>query len=376
MKISHASAPSAAASATAVVSEPPRPSVVTSCVAVETPWKPATSTILSAASAAWIRSARTSTIFALVCDPSVTMPACEPVSETASWPRSWIAIAQSAFEIRSPVEMSMSYSRGCGRGETSCASRISSSVVSPIAESTATTFAPDSRAAASRCATRFSLSVSPTDEPPNFITISPGVRVGLPTAGIASKSVVSICDSVGAVRNRLGSLRAWVIVVFGAIGIFLVPWAIWLGATLRPDHTTDRWDVVWTGFDVGLALAFALTALAAWRRSPWVGALAATTGTLLLVDAWFDIVLESHGKDIRTAIMRGRARRAPGCRRSATGSPIARRGSSPGVDVARADALHLAAAGERPAEGDLVGVLEVAADREPAREARDPNPIA
>ena len=31
---------------------------------------------------------------------------------------------------------------------------------------------------------------------------------------------------------------------------------------------TDRWDVIWTGFDVGLALAFSLTALAAWRRSP------------------------------------------------------------------------------------------------------------
>jgi hypothetical protein len=45
VKISHASAPSAAARATAVVSEPPRPSVVTSWVDVETPWKPATSTI-------------------------------------------------------------------------------------------------------------------------------------------------------------------------------------------------------------------------------------------------------------------------------------------------------------------------------------------
>ena len=75
-----------------------------------------------------MRAARTSTIFAFPCEVSVTIPACEPVSEIASWPRSWIAIAQSAFEIRSPTETSMSYSRGCGFGETSCASRISSSV--------------------------------------------------------------------------------------------------------------------------------------------------------------------------------------------------------------------------------------------------------
>ena len=67
------------------------------------------------------------------------MPACEPVSETASWPRSRIAIAQSAFEMRSPTETSMSYSRGCGCAEISCASAIRSSVVSPIAERTPTT---------------------------------------------------------------------------------------------------------------------------------------------------------------------------------------------------------------------------------------------
>ena len=89
--------------------------------------------------------------------------------------------------MRSPVETSMSYSRGCGAGETSCASRISSSVVWPIAERTATTFAPSSCAATSRSATRFSLSVSPTEVPPNFITTSPGVRPRSWTLGTASK---------------------------------------------------------------------------------------------------------------------------------------------------------------------------------------------
>src|ERR671934_114245 len=56
--MSHDSAPRAAASATAVVSEPPRPSVVMS-YSVETPWKPATSTIWPRSSASWMRRART-----------------------------------------------------------------------------------------------------------------------------------------------------------------------------------------------------------------------------------------------------------------------------------------------------------------------------
>ena len=165
--------------------------------------------------------------------------------------------------------------------------------------------------------------------------------------------------------------------MFGAIGIFLVPWAIWLGATLRPDHTTDRWDVVWTGFDVGLALAFALTALAAWRRSPWVGSLAATTGTLLVVDAWFDIVLESHEKDIRAAIMRAVLAELPVAGLCYWIAYRTERFLAQALTAARAaDGLHLAATRERPAEGDLVGVLEIAPNGEPAREARDPNATA
>ena len=75
----------------------------------------------------------------MVCDVSVTMPACEPVSEIARCPRSLMAIAHSAQEIRSPVERSMSSSRGSGVLETSSAEAISSSVVLPRAESTATT---------------------------------------------------------------------------------------------------------------------------------------------------------------------------------------------------------------------------------------------
>ena len=92
-----------------------------------------------------MRSARTSRMRALVCEVSVTIPACEPVSEIAWWPRSLIAIAHSAHEIRSPVESSMSISRGSGVGETSSAIAISSSVVLPRAESTATTRWPASR---------------------------------------------------------------------------------------------------------------------------------------------------------------------------------------------------------------------------------------
>ena len=107
---------------------------------------------------------------ALVCEVSVTMPACEPVNEIASRPRSLMTMAASAQEIRSPVDSSMSISRGCGRGETSCAIATSSSVVLPRAESTATTRFPSSAACTIRPAARLMRLASATDVPPNFMT--------------------------------------------------------------------------------------------------------------------------------------------------------------------------------------------------------------
>src|SRR5947207_1914774 len=120
---------------------------------------------------------------------SVTLPACEPVSEIASAPRSWIAIAASAHEIRSPTEISMSSSRGFGCGETSYARRTRSSVESPIAESTATTRLPAARASTSRRATSLILPGSATEVPPNFITSVPSLGSARSRAGSASNSV-------------------------------------------------------------------------------------------------------------------------------------------------------------------------------------------
>ncbi len=167
-------------------------------------------------------------------------------------------------------------------------------------------------------------------------------------------------------------MRDWVVPVFGAIGIALVPWAIWLSASLPPEHLSRRWDVAWTGFDIALAIGFAGTAVAAWRRSPWVAAFAAATGTLLLADAWFDVVLESHGAETRTAIIEAVFAELPVAALCFWIAYRAERFLTLAVGaLGQKDPSHLAAARERAAEGDLVGIFEVAPDGEPAGEPRD-----
>jgi hypothetical protein len=86
----------------------------------------------------------------------------------------------------------------------------------------------------------------------------------------------------------------WLGALLALVAAGLVPWTLWLTFSLPARHVTDRWDVAWVGFDVALAASFAATAWAALRYSPWLAPLAAVSGTMLVCDAWFDVVT-SHG---------------------------------------------------------------------------------
>jgi hypothetical protein len=163
------------------------------------------------------------------------------------------------------------------------------------------------------------------------------------------------------------TFREWVVLAFAALGFALLPWTIWLSQSLHPHHVTNRWDLAWSGFDTGLAVLFLATALAAYRRSPWVGALAAATGTLLVTDAWFDVILESHADELRNSIALAIFVELP---LAGFCFWIAQRTER---FLARAleRVSYLAAAGESTPEGDLVGVLEIPTDRQAASEPRD-----
>jgi hypothetical protein len=64
--------------------------------------------------------------------------------------------------------------------------------------------------------------------------------------------------------------------------------------TLPRHYSANHWHVAWGGLDIALAIALTSTAVLTLRGSP-LGEIAATvTATLLVSDAWFD-VLTSHG---------------------------------------------------------------------------------
>jgi hypothetical protein len=76
-----------------------------------------------------------------------------------------------------------------------------------------------------------------------------------------------------------------------------------LGLTLPHRYVANHWAVAWVGFDVALLCALALTTWAAWRQRQIVIGAALITGTLLVIDAWFDVVTDSTTGDLIISVV-------------------------------------------------------------------------
>lgn len=82
----------------------------------------------------------------------------------------------------------------------------------------------------------------------------------------------------------------WVAPLFLALGALTVPWTAFLAVTL-PDHArTQNYREAWVGFDIMLVAALLATAYLAWRGRRSVALVASATATMLVLDAWFDVL--------------------------------------------------------------------------------------
>jgi hypothetical protein len=87
----------------------------------------------------------------------------------------------------------------------------------------------------------------------------------------------------------------WVSTAYLIMCAILVPWTVYLSASLPARHLSTHWDISWVGLDIGITVALFCTALLAAVKSKWVVLAATMTGSFLLVDAWFDVISEHHG---------------------------------------------------------------------------------
>ncbi len=123
--------------------------------------------------------------------------------------------------------------------------------------------------------------------------LSPEDRLGLIRRLVALESTTE----AGAAEARAGSPRrtiALILIVICCVG--LAAWIGVLAVTLPHYYRTGGWRGAWVGFDMAELVAFAATGWAAWRRRQLLIICLVVLATLLLCDAWFDVVLDARTK--------------------------------------------------------------------------------
>ena len=95
----------------------------------------------------------------------------------------------------------------------------------------------------------------------------------------------------------------WVGPLFIVCAVVLLPWTAFLFITLPDGYAANHWGLAWGGFDIALGLALLVTSIAIARREAFGEVGATITGTLLVCDAWFDILTSRGTSDVVQAIL-------------------------------------------------------------------------
>jgi hypothetical protein len=103
---------------------------------------------------------------------------------------------------------------------------------------------------------------------------------------------------------RVNPRRRLVVLLITCGGaVALIPWIVYLNATLPSTSSGGAWRTAWVGYDLGLAGVLGCAGWMALRRRQLVVVLLTVAATLLAVDAWFDVTLSWGTSEQLTSIV-------------------------------------------------------------------------
>jgi hypothetical protein len=92
----------------------------------------------------------------------------------------------------------------------------------------------------------------------------------------------------------------WLVIAAGAL---MLPWVAGLAVVLPTRHEAAHYNASWIGFDLALCAMLMRTGWLAQKGREHIELSAAITGTLLLVDAWFDVVTADSPRELTIALL-------------------------------------------------------------------------
>jgi len=84
-----------------------------------------------------------------------------------------------------------------------------------------------------------------------------------------------------------------------------IAWTIFLGFHLPRHYVALHWDMAWVGIDLMEIALLCATAWTAWRMKVQFIIFASVTGTVFVMDAWFDITTARRGDLAQSAWLAG-----------------------------------------------------------------------
>jgi hypothetical protein len=98
------------------------------------------------------------------------------------------------------------------------------------------------------------------------------------------------------------TIPAWKALLYIIGALVIIPWTIYLSKSLPTHYIFRHWDVAWVGLDIALVLSLLGTGILAYRKSLYTVIAASVTGSLLFMDAWFDVIGARRGPELHEAI--------------------------------------------------------------------------
>ncbi|MBV6702246.1 hypothetical protein [Kitasatospora aureofaciens] len=116
------------------------------------------------------------------------------------------------------------------------------------------------------------------------------------------RSLRAVVDRLGADDPASERPRRAAATTLVAVAALLLGWILVLGATTHGQAEVRNWSTVWIGMDLLQVAGLVATAVLLAGRSRLVALAGAATATLLLLDAWFDVMTAEGGSDWYVAL--------------------------------------------------------------------------
>jgi len=160
------------------------------------------------------------------------------------------------------------------------------------------------------------------------IAVPPRGMSRQPSAGPSSSAGLTTRPAVAA--RVVGTIRSrWQGLALAVCGVAMVPWLVVLAVMLPTTASVPHWSTAWIGLDTLEAVGLTTTGVLLMLRRRRYVLTASATATVLVIDAWFDLLSAHNGGELLIAIAMGVGAELP---LAAICALLALRGLSPSAD--------------------------------------------